>query len=72
MGRNTITDVRAQIEQMNQGWTDPEELSFECWGTEQNRYQLTNAETGETYGRVCIGATEFLKLLSGFKAGRKL
>lgn len=70
MARNTITDVRERVSLINEG-TDVE-LSFNAWGTGRNKYQLVNDETGETYGPICIGASEFLKVLSAFNAGRKV
>lgn len=66
MARNTIVDVREKVAKLNESVAV--ELSFDCWGTGQNRYHLTNAETGETYGPICIGASEFLTFLQGFAA----
>jgi len=72
MARNTIADVREKVEYLNNRSENPETLSFNCWGTGQNKYQLTNDETGKTYGPVCVGASEFLKVLRGFDAGRRV
>jgi hypothetical protein len=72
MGRNTITDVRERVERLNSGWTEPAELSFNAWGVGQNKYQLIDQETGETFGPVCIGATEFLKVIQAFEDGRRI
>ncbi len=66
MARNTIADVREIVNHLD--GDVPVSLSFNAWGTGQNRYQLINDETGETYGPVCVGATEFIKLLRGFEA----
>ena len=68
MARNTIVDVREKIEFINQ--TTLVELEFMNWGS--GKYQLMNAETGENYGPVCNGATEFLKFLKGFDEGRRV
>ena len=62
MARNTIVDVREKVEFINQ--TTLVELEFMNWGS--GKYQLMNAETGENYGPVCNGATEFLTFLEGF------
>jgi hypothetical protein len=72
MGRTTVTDVREVVDSLNSGWTEPEELTFSCWGVGTNKYQLMDAETGKTYGPVCNGASEFMALLRGFEAGRRL
>lgn len=72
MARNTITDVREKVEYLNKGWTEPGDLSFNAWGSGQNKYQLINEESGETYGPVCVGASQFLKVLRGFDAGRRV
>lgn len=66
MARNTIVDVREIVEHLNADVAVT--LSFNAWGTGQNKYQLINDETGETYGPVCVGASEFIKLLRGFEA----
>lgn len=72
MSRNTVSDVREIVDHLNTGWSEPKELTFSCWGVGTNRYQLMDAETGETYGPVCNGATEFIKLLRGFEQGRRI
>lgn len=66
MARNTITDVRAKVETINQLYDD--DLTFNCWGVGTNKYQLINEE-GKTFGPVCAGASEFLTFLKGFNAG---
>lgn len=72
MARNTIADVRERVERLNAAWDEPEELSFNAWGTGQNKYQLMDRATGETYGPIALGASEFLKVISAFEAGRRV
>lgn len=72
MARNTIADVRERVERLNKGWTEPAELSFNCWGVGDNKYQLMDMDTGETYGPIAIGASEFLNVIQAFEAGRRL
>lgn len=72
MGRTTKSDVEQKIESLNKGWSEPAELTFECWGADgTNRYQLYDTD-GNTYGSICMGATEFMKLLEGFGEGRRV
>jgi hypothetical protein len=66
MARNTIADVREIVESIDNDIQI--NLTFNCWGVGENKYELMNEETGETYGPVCVGTTEFIKLLRGFEA----
>lgn len=72
MARTTIADVRQRVERLNRGWTEPAELSFNAWGVGRNKYQLIDKETGETYGPIAIGASEFMKVISAFESGRRV
>lgn len=71
MGRTTKTDVREKVAQLNKGWTEPAELSFNCWGVGSNKYQLIDAD-GKTYGPVFEGAGNFVRALEMFEEGRRL
>jgi len=71
MARTTITDVRERVERLNDK-VEQHELEFSCWGVGESKYQLIDKKTGKTFGPVCVGASEFIVFLKGFKAGRRL
>lgn len=73
MARNTIKTVRQRVEHLKApAPNDDVEFGFTCHGVGENQYRLVNEETGDTFGPVCYGATEFLKFLDGFEAGLML